>query len=493
MAKSILQYDLLISCPGDAADVVPIVNEVVNEFNQQFTDALGIGIRTRYWQYSAFAESGGKPQDMLNRQIVDSSDLAIAIFKTRFGSPTEKYGSGTEEEIDKMISSGKQVFMFFDESPTKPSEIDQDQYRKVQEFKDRYKDRGIYWTYSSPDEFKNIFRAHITMFFMNLHNKTNEAGESVLVLKAFNCGKIQEQAVISKFDMGGFVSGEALRDKVIGEINRIKQMPMVASGAAPFELFMDKKVELDKSTIDIINGVAEKLEINLNDSFFDIGDLSESPLLSNIPFGGRELKGTTEEKEKYNAIVSLKNDIYTMIGHIQMEQYYDKFFGVELLISNDGTNYDEDIDIEIFIPKGKYIDVMSIPVPTEEVDLDDDWCFADIFEIPSTKDFIAYINTKKESFFSTNPSPVNIFGGRNYEEEYRETLNEIFEYGVYENETETILKVHFDYLKQHQTAAFPTWIFFDGANEGFVLKYKITSKNSKDIVEREMEVKAVQL
>ena len=331
------------------------------------------------------------------------------------------------------------------------------------------------------------------MFFMNLHNKTNEAGESVLVLKAFNCGKIQEQAVISKFDMGGFVSGEALRDKVIGEINRIKQMPMVTSGAAPFELFMDKKVELDKSTIDIINGVAEKLEINLNDSFFDIGDLSESPLLSNTPFGGRELKGTTEEKEKYNAIVSIKNDIYTMIGHIQMEQYYDKFFGVELLISNDGTNYDEDIDIEIFIPKGKYIDVMSIPVPTEEVDLDDDWCFADIFEIPSTKDFIAYINTKKERFFSTNPSPVNIFGGRNYEEEYRETLNEIFEYGVYENETETILKVHFDYLKQHQTAAFPTWIFFDGANEGFVLKYKITSKNSKDIVEREMEVKAVQL
>ena len=37
------------------------------------------------------------------------------------------------------------------------------------------------------------------------------------------------------------------------------------------------------------------------------------------------------------------------------------------------------------------------------------------------------------------------------------------------------------------------WLFLDGANEGFVLKYKITSKNSKDIVEREMEVKAVQL
>ena len=225
MAKSILQYDLLISCHGDASDAVPIINEVVNEFNQQFTDALGIGIRTRYWKYSTFAESGGKPQDMLNKQIVEPSDLAIAIFKTRFGSPTEKYGSGTEEEIDKMISSGKQVFMFFDESPVKPSEIDHDQYKKVQEFKERYKDKGIYWTYSSPEEFKSIFRAHITMFFMSLHNKSNDAGKSFLVLKAFNCGKIQEQALISKFDMGGFVSGKTIRDKVINEINRINQMP----------------------------------------------------------------------------------------------------------------------------------------------------------------------------------------------------------------------------------------------------------------------------
>ena len=298
--------------------------------------------------------------------------------------------------------------------------------------------------------------------------------------------------MISKFDMGGFVSGKTIKDKVINEINRINQMPMVVSGAAPFELLMDKKVELDKSTIDIIKAVAKELGVALNESFFDIGNLSESPLLSNLPFGGRDLNGTSQEKEKYNAIIALKSNIFTMIGHIQMEQYYDQLCGIELLISNDGTNYDEDIDVELILPKVNYVGVDDLSVPSEKVEIEDDWSFADIFEIPATKDYISYTDTNRGRLINSRPVAVDIFGGRNYEEEYRDTLNDIFEYDVYENESEKIVKVHFDYLKQHQTAAFPTWIFLKDVDENLTLKYKITSKNSKEIIESEMQIKAVE-
>ena len=70
-------------------------------------------------------------------------------------------------------------------------------------------------------------------------------------------------------------------------------------------------------------------------------------------------------------------------------------------------------------------------------------------------------------------------------------MNDIFEYDVYEDGSEIILKVHFDYLKQHQTAAFPTWIFFKNINEDFMVKYKITSKKNKEIIEREIQIKAL--
>lgn len=494
MAKSILQYDMLISCPGDAENAVNIINEVVHLFNQQFSDTLGIGIRTRYWQYSAFAESGGKPQDILNRQIVDTSDLAIAVFKTRFGSPTDKYGSGTEEEIERMLSEEKQVFIFFDESMVRPSDVDAEQYGKVQDFKRRYKDKGIYWTFTSLEEFKTLFYAQITRYFMTLDKEMRSEGKSFLLLKAINGDTVEDLARILHFDMGGLISSDLLKSRIIDKFKKINQMPIVTS-ASPYNAFMalEKSVEIEKDAIEIINAVASKWDIEMKEGFFDIGELRESTMFHNPLLGEKELKGTREEKEKYYAIVSLAHDIYTMVRHMQMEEYYGKLCGVKLLICNDGTVFDEDIDVELTIPGNRYIDIDSIPVPKEEIDRDEKWSFSDIFEIQSTKDYISYIDTCKGHDFGGLPNSYsgNIFCGRDYEEEYREALNDVYEYNVYKNGTDVILKVHFDYLKQHQTAAFPTWIFLENVSDDFVIKYRIISKRNENIIEREMEIKAL--
>ena len=96
MPKNIVLYDLLISCPGDIKSEIKVIEEVVEEFNQQFATTLGISIRTRHWSKSAYAQSGGKPQELLNKQFVDNCDAAVALFWTRFGTPTDKYGSGSE-------------------------------------------------------------------------------------------------------------------------------------------------------------------------------------------------------------------------------------------------------------------------------------------------------------------------------------------------------------------------------------------------------------
>ncbi|MCR5764799.1 MAG: hypothetical protein K6G09_02355 [Treponema sp.] len=46
MPKNITQYDLLISCPGDIEEEINLINEVVSNFNQQFSNSLGISIQT---------------------------------------------------------------------------------------------------------------------------------------------------------------------------------------------------------------------------------------------------------------------------------------------------------------------------------------------------------------------------------------------------------------------------------------------------------------
>ena len=49
MPRNVTQYDLLISCPGDIKDEIPLINKAVEEFNSSFSDALGISIRTKHW------------------------------------------------------------------------------------------------------------------------------------------------------------------------------------------------------------------------------------------------------------------------------------------------------------------------------------------------------------------------------------------------------------------------------------------------------------
>ena len=183
MPQNVTLYNLLISCPGDVKEEVNLIESAVDEFNEYYAATLGITIKTRHWSKSSYAQSGGKPQALLNEQFVDKCDAAVAIFWTKFGSPTDEYDSGTEEEIEHMLQSGKQVFMYFSDKPISPSQMSDEGYKKIQAFREKYKDRGIYFTYSSNEEFKKLFFAHLSMFFLSEKKVKEATSERISDLK----------------------------------------------------------------------------------------------------------------------------------------------------------------------------------------------------------------------------------------------------------------------------------------------------------------------
>lgn len=126
----ITAYDLLISCPGDVEKYIEVVKECLEGFNTVIGRINNAEIVGRHWSTDSYAQSGDKPQELLNQQFVRDCDAAVAIFWTRFGSPTDKYGSGTEEEIEEMLSANKQVFMYFVDEPIPMSGVDLEQYKK---------------------------------------------------------------------------------------------------------------------------------------------------------------------------------------------------------------------------------------------------------------------------------------------------------------------------------------------------------------------------
>ena len=179
--RGITAYDLLISCPGDVNEFIDVIRDCIDNFNRVLGSVNNMEVVAKHWSTDSYPQSGGKPQELLNQQFVRECDAAVALFWTKFGTPTDKYGSGTEEEIEEMLASNKQVFMYFLDKPINPSSVDMDQYKKVGEFKTKYKDRGIYFIVKDEQELRQQFTNHLAMYFLPIIMK--DKGEKIIYRK----------------------------------------------------------------------------------------------------------------------------------------------------------------------------------------------------------------------------------------------------------------------------------------------------------------------
>ena len=96
MPKSIVRYDLLISCPGDVQGEIDLIKECVEEFNEKFSDTLGVMVQVRHWGNSSYSQSGDKPQELLNEQFVKKCDAFNIPVLTL--TNVEGYATSVEEE-----------------------------------------------------------------------------------------------------------------------------------------------------------------------------------------------------------------------------------------------------------------------------------------------------------------------------------------------------------------------------------------------------------
>ncbi len=83
----------------------------------------------------ALPETGRRPQEAINRQLVQECDILVGMFWTKLGTATGVAESGTVEEIDQFVAAGKQAMLYFSSRPIDPNKIDLKQHRKLRAFK----------------------------------------------------------------------------------------------------------------------------------------------------------------------------------------------------------------------------------------------------------------------------------------------------------------------------------------------------------------------
>lgn len=168
MRTGVTAYDVLISCASDVSEYVTAMESVFTNFNSNFGRRNNIALCPVNWKNNSFSQQGAQPQAIINDQLVREADICVAIFWTRFGTKTEEYGSGTEEEIERMKNSGKQVFIYFLDKPIVPSQIDDDQYKQLKEFKEKVKFNGVYTDVKDETALINTFRNQLELYFTKL-------------------------------------------------------------------------------------------------------------------------------------------------------------------------------------------------------------------------------------------------------------------------------------------------------------------------------------
>lgn len=498
MPKNVVQYDLLISCPGDIISEISIIEDAVSQFNTQFSDVLGISIRTKHWRKNSYAQSGGKPQALLNEQFVNDCDAAVAILWTRFGTPTDEYGSGTEEEVEIMLSSGKQVFMYFSDKPLSPSQMNEESYKKVQAFREKYKDRGIYFTYSSDEEFKTLFFAHLSQYFLSEKRVAEIKGERHSELKIVGIDQtqhIRDVAPIINFIPNTDMTLSKYLEKMrtlyadISARNLEKRIEL-SDKIAKYTFAFNNPVEIDEGDRKIICSMADQLGINITEDFFVLGNLSQSSIPTGI-MGGYSLNGTDAEKEKYDTIQELLETISKVLKWAPIEKAFADKKCLKLALQNCGTDIDEDIEISLIIPKSGLLPIREFPkFDNDEMGyLLNDCDMSKIFGICSTSMYSEYDSSIVTSRrFSPRVSTPSIFPGYtpDHRDDFESELADIFCYSCFDEGEKYIVKIEFDYIKHNTTIAFPSVIFI---KEPFgTITYTITSKNSPEVVSGEIKI-----
>ena len=87
MPENRLRLKLLLISPSDVAADRYSVKRSVDHWNAHIGDILSVTVETVGWDTHSAPDLSGPAQEVLDRQIVDGADLAVALFGRVLGRP----------------------------------------------------------------------------------------------------------------------------------------------------------------------------------------------------------------------------------------------------------------------------------------------------------------------------------------------------------------------------------------------------------------------
>lgn len=98
---------VMIASPSDVKEERGLIREVISEWNSVNSERNKFVLLPVGWETHTSPDMGERPQAIINKDVLRDCDLLVAAFWTRIGSPTGSFPSGSVEEIEEDIASGR--------------------------------------------------------------------------------------------------------------------------------------------------------------------------------------------------------------------------------------------------------------------------------------------------------------------------------------------------------------------------------------------------
>lgn len=160
--KSKLKVIKITLCgPSDVDKEIEIARKVIDEWNQKNWETSGWGLKYQHWNTDAIPTMAERGQAAINHQLIDDSEIIVAILWTRLGSPTGLAESGTVEEINRAMARDIHVLPYFSDLEAPQTRLDNDQIEKLAAFRSKMMNAGLPCTFKSRRKFRDMFENHL--------------------------------------------------------------------------------------------------------------------------------------------------------------------------------------------------------------------------------------------------------------------------------------------------------------------------------------------
>jgi hypothetical protein len=166
---------VLIASPGDVKEERDELTQLMTRWNGVNSEEYGVVLQPVRWELDATPEQGERPQGVINRQLVDRSEILIGLFFSRLGTPTGVADSGTIEEIERFVATGRPVLLYFSNRDIPQRILNGRQFRALQRYKKDIRKRGLDFGYDSIEHLRLLVSEHLTKTVQHLRRRSGPA------------------------------------------------------------------------------------------------------------------------------------------------------------------------------------------------------------------------------------------------------------------------------------------------------------------------------